>query len=85
MTVYYRPEELTAIKEWLKEHYKNSVKTVSFLLHSEHGFRQAPYSPITKEEYDVLITKVKPLATLGIEGGTMLEMAECANGSCPVR
>jgi ribonucleoside-triphosphate reductase (thioredoxin) len=42
-TVYYRKEELPEIKKYLKKHYKNSHKSLSFLLHSEHGFAQAPY------------------------------------------
>jgi hypothetical protein len=47
---YYKKEELPEIKQWLKENYKDSVKSVSFLLHSEHGFKQAPYEEITKED-----------------------------------
>jgi hypothetical protein len=33
-TVYYRKEELPEIKKYLKKHYKNSHKSLSFLLHS---------------------------------------------------
>ena len=55
VTVYYRKEELEEIKEWLKENYRDSLKTVSFLLHQEHGFKQAPIQIITKEEYEKAI------------------------------
>lgn len=83
VTVYYRKEELPEIKEWLKEHYKGSIKSVSFLLHAEHGFDQAPYQEITEERFKELSTKVK-----GIKGnvdGGMLDTGECAGGACPIR
>lgn len=85
VTVYYKKEELPDIKKWLSENYKTSIKTVSFLLHSEHGFQQAPYSAITKEEYDTIRAKVKPLVQLQkITSGT-LEDLECAGGACPIK
>jgi ribonucleoside-diphosphate reductase alpha chain/ribonucleoside-triphosphate reductase len=83
VTVYYRLEELDEIKEWMKEHYQNSLKTVSFLLHNDHGFDQAPYEEITKEEYEKMASKIKPMET--IETGEVLNELECAGGSCPVR
>jgi hypothetical protein len=43
VTVYYKKEELPEIKEWLRKNYNNSIKTISFLLFSEHGFEQAPF------------------------------------------
>lgn len=86
ITVYYRKEELPEIKEWLEENYENSVKSVSFLLHSEHGFKQAPYESITEEKYLELVQGMKPLTSIIIEdtGGAM-ESVECVSGACPVR
>lgn len=83
-TVYYRKEELPEIKEYLKKHYNKNFKTLSFLLHSDHGFDQAPLEEITKEEYDALVARTKPI----IGGDVSLEFdesAECSNGICPVR
>jgi hypothetical protein len=42
-TIYYRKEELEDIKQYLSEHLTNEIKSVSFLLKSDHGFVQAPY------------------------------------------
>lgn len=84
VTVYYRKEELSAIKDWLREHYKTSIKSVSFLLHSDHGFRQAPYQEIDKETYETLMKQVTPFSGVSV-GGEVLDMSECANGSCPIR
>ena len=51
VTIYYRKEELEAIRWWLHDNYINT-KSVSFLLHSDHGFDQAPLEEITKERYE---------------------------------
>jgi len=83
-TVYYRKEELPEIREYLKKNYKNGHKSLSFLLHSEHGFHQAPIEEITKDRYEDL-TKNTELIT---EIKQFLEMdtdSECAGGACPIR
>jgi ribonucleoside-triphosphate reductase len=85
VTVYYKKEELPEIKLWLKENYKDNIKSVSFLLHAEHGFKQAPYSEITKDEYNKLISKIKPFTRDVDSGKEILEGLECSGGSCPIR
>lgn len=88
-TVYYKKEELPTIKDWLRKNFTNSVKTVSFLLHNEHGFDQAPYEEITEEAFNELNGKVKPI--LLILGGNTKEdekfqsETECSKGSCPLK
>ena len=84
VTVYYKPEELKDIKAWLKENYENSLKTVSFLLHSQHGFKQAPYEEITEKEYLSMSSKVKEIKS-DISSDSTLEGVECAGGACPIR
>lgn len=85
VTVYYKLEELDEIKEWMKENYTKSIKTVSFLLHSEHGFAQAPYEEITKEEYDKKLSAIKKDNVLQISVGNVIDGLECEGGTCPVR
>lgn len=84
-TVYYRKEELDGIKKWLKDNYNLSVKSVSFLLHSEHGFKQAPYEEISKEEFDELNSKVKPITGIDSIEGLEDSEEECDSGACPVK
>ena len=86
VTIYYRRAELPLIKEWLKENYEFGVKSVSFLLHSEHGFLQAPYEEITLEKYLELKKGVRPLNSIkiGDSTGNVLDV-ECEGGACPVR
>lgn len=83
-TVYYRKEELEDIKEYLKKHWKNCHKSLSFLLHNEHGFHQAPLEEITKEQYEALVASTKLITKID----TVTEFdgdLECAGGACPVK
>jgi hypothetical protein len=84
VTVYYRPGELKDIKTWLENNFETSIKSVSFLLHNEHGFTQAPYEEITEEQYHKFISKVKPLIDANIGIGD-IESMECASGACPIK
>jgi hypothetical protein len=85
VTAYYKPEELKEVKNWLKENYEQNIKSVSFLLFKEHGFKQAPYQEITEEAYLASKAKVKPLSSIKISSNEILDMAECAGGVCPIR
>jgi ribonucleotide reductase alpha subunit len=86
VTVYYRKDELDSIKEWLSKNYTNSVKSVSFLLHSDHNFPLAPYEEISKEEYEKMLAKVDFSQPLVLDAsGTELDPNECATGACPIR
>lgn len=83
-TVYYRKEELPEIKDWLRENYKDRVKAVSFLLHSDHGFRQAPYEEITALQFSEMYSRVRPVGSVSDSGGDA-DFGECVGGVCPVR
>jgi ribonucleotide reductase alpha subunit len=85
VTVYYRKEELNDIQDWLKANYKNKVKSVSFLLHSEHGFALAPYEEISEDEYNKLKSKIKEVSFTDISGDFSLDDLECATGACPIK
>lgn len=87
VTVYYRIEELSEIKEWLKTNYDESVKSVSFLLHADHNFPLAPYEEIDEETYRAMVAKVDlsiPMASLTLDDN-LLDDPSCATGACPVR
>jgi len=88
VTVTYKKEELPDIKEWLKNNYNDYIKSVSFLLHSGHNFQQAPIEPITKEEYNKMVAKTKPLLfneEITYEKEEELLDSDCAGGSCPIK
>lgn len=84
-TVYYKKEELPEIREYLNRHYKNNYKSLSFLLHSEHGFIQAPLEEVTKEQYDELVRTTRPISSIGDLSTYTLDDADCSTGACPIR
>jgi ribonucleoside-triphosphate reductase len=86
VTVYYRKEELPAIQEWLSKNYDKSVKSVSFLLHSDHNFVLPPYEEISEADYRKAIAKIDtsiPLVQRSFDG--LIEMDDCATGACPIK
>ncbi len=88
ITVYYKKEELDDIKEWLKQNYKNSIKSVSFLLHNEHGFKQAPYEEITEDKYKDLVSKIKTFnkdKLVDTSESQLQDSMECSSGHCPIK
>lgn len=82
-TVYYRKEELPEIKKYLARHFTNSYKSLSFLLHTESGFKQMPYEEISKKQYDALVAKTKLITSIA-NGQIGLE-DDCTGGVCPIR
>ncbi|NBT29859.1 MAG: hypothetical protein EBT18_10330, partial [Gammaproteobacteria bacterium] len=86
VTVYYRLEELDEIKAWLKENYTDGVKSVSFLLHSDHNFPLPPYEECTKEEYEEMLSQIDfsvPLVQSSFVDDVVMD--DCATGACPVK
>ncbi len=84
VTIYYRKEELDAIKAWLVVNYVNT-KSVSFLLHSDHGFDQAPLEEITEARYLEMKESVTPITSLDNLNMDDIDIADCDTGACPVR
>jgi hypothetical protein len=83
-TVYYKKEDIEDIKEYLKENMPNNIKSISFLLQSDHGFKQAPYETISRERYEELIKMVKPINSIG-NISDEFEVEECNSGMCPIK
>jgi len=84
VTIYYRKNELDSIKAWLKDNYVN-VKSVSFLLHNDHGFDQAPLEQIDKKTYNSMKKRSTPISSLSQIKMEDIEIDDCASGACPVR
>jgi ribonucleoside-triphosphate reductase (thioredoxin) len=86
VTVYYRKEELPAIQEWLSKNYDKSVKSVSFLLHTDHNFVLPPYEEISEADYKKAAAKIDtsiPMVQRSFDGE--LDMDNCATGACPIK
>ena len=86
VTVYYRKEELPAVKEWLSKNYDSSVKSVSFLLHVDHNFPLPPYEEITKDEYDKVFSKLDFSTQIHQNAVNLdIDLDDCATGACPIK
>jgi len=85
VTVYYRKKELPSIQLWLKHNYNDNLKTVSFLLHSDHGFDQAPLEEITRQEYLDMVKSTQPIDNCEVNETDIKGSFECATGMCPIK
>jgi hypothetical protein len=86
VTIYYKKEELEDIKIWLKANYNDNIKSVSFLLHNDHGFDQAPLEAISKEQYELLIKNSTTIRGVSFnEDDIDQSQIGCEGGICPIR
>lgn len=60
VTVTFNDKEAEQIKSAL-EMYESRLKAVSFLKYQDTGYEQAPYEPITEEQYNKMSAKITPL------------------------
>jgi ribonucleoside-diphosphate reductase alpha chain len=56
ITVYVKECEWMDVGAWVYSHF-DDVGGISFLPYSEHNYQQAPYQPISAEEYSVWLEK----------------------------
>ena len=54
ITITVKEHEWMDVGAWVYKHF-DEVSGISFLPHSDHSYRQAPYQDCTKEEYDSLL------------------------------
>ena len=86
VTAYYEKENLEELKEYLNKNFKDNFKTLSFLLKMEQsGFKQMPFEPISKEQYEYLSSKVKPITDVVINEDDLEELGACGLGGCPIK
>lgn len=57
VTIYVKEEEWPEVGAWVWKHF-DEVSGVSFLPHSEHTYRQAPYQEVTEDEYRELESRM---------------------------
>ncbi len=56
-TIYVREHEWDAVREWVYLHFDN-ITGLSFLPYDDHTYEQAPYQPITEDEYRVAVASM---------------------------
>lgn len=83
-TIYYEKDELGIIKDWLSKNYKDCIKSISFCLKNDSGFKQMPLEEISKEEFDKMVKSIKPI-NLSAEKEEGIDVGECSGGACPIK
>jgi ribonucleoside-triphosphate reductase len=86
VTGYYEKENLSELKKYVEDNFKDNFKTLSFLLKSgASGFKQLPFEDITKEQYKYLSSLVKPITSVEINEEDLEELGACGLGGCPIK
>ncbi|OIO41634.1 fused protease/ribonucleoside-triphosphate reductase [Candidatus Pacearchaeota archaeon CG10_big_fil_rev_8_21_14_0_10_31_9] len=67
------------------KYFESQLKSVSFLPHT-HGYAQAPYEPITRDQYIEMVRKLKPIddSIYGIKADAVGEKY-CNNDGCEIK
>ena len=89
ITVSVKEDEWMEVGAWVYKHF-DEVSGISFLPHSDHSYKQAPYQEATKEEYEDLVKKMpsnirwEDLSFYETEDGTSINatLACSSDGNC---
>ena len=89
ITVSVKEDEWMEVGAWVYKHF-DEVSGISFLPHSDHSYKQAPYQEVTEEEYNTLVEKMpkeirwEDLSFYETEDGTSTNatLACSSDGNC---
>ena len=81
ITVTFKPEEAADIKTAL-EMYETRLKAVSFLRYEETGYVQAPYEPITREDYEQMSKNITEMCTIFKASSSTIISHGCRRSCC---
>ena len=90
ITVSVREDEWMEVGAWVYKHF-DELSGVSFLPHSDHTYKQAPYQEVSKEEYDEFVKNMpkkivwENLSLYETEDTTSGTQAlACVSGECEI-
>lgn len=88
ITVYVRDEEWDDVGSWVYDNF-DEISGVAFLPFSDHVYKQAPFIPISEEEYNVMVEKFPKTIDWDsfVEYDDMTEGSQelaCTGGSCSI-
>lgn len=89
ITVYYSDDEFLDVASWIWHNF-DWVSGISLLPFTDHVYRQAPYQPISEEEYHAWVSKMPEDINWvdaakyeeGIDSTTGLQELSCVGNSC---
>ena len=87
ITVYVREHEWLDVGAWVYKHF-DFMSGVSFLPHSEHTYKQAPYQEIDEEMYNALVQDMPPIDWTEFreyrDTTTSSQELACVGGACEI-
>ena len=87
VTIYVKDHEWLDVGAWVYKHF-DEVSGVSFLPHSNHTYKQAPYQEITEEEYISLLAKMPKIDMDSFiekeDDTTGMKEYACVGGACEI-
>lgn len=89
ITVYVKDHEWMGVGDWVYRHF-DRLAGVSFLPHSDHSYKQAPYQECTEEEYLTLLAQMplfdwQALAHFEKDDATVnVKELACSAGICEI-
>ena len=87
ITVYVREHEWLDVGAWVYKHF-DFMSGVSFLPHSEHTYKQAPYQEIDEEMYNALVQDMPPIDWAEFreyrDTTTSSQELACVGGACEI-
>ena len=91
ITVSVKEDEWMEVGSWVYKHF-DEVSGISFLPHSDHSYKQAPYQEVSEIEYSQLVAKMPPsirwedLSFYETEDGTSgtQTLACTSDGNCEI-
>lgn len=91
ITVSFDGSEINAMADWFMENWDSYVG-VSFLKRNDPtktaadlGFKYLPQEAVSKRLYEEYVAQIRPVDLSDDHSMDMLDLADCATGSCPVR
>ena len=89
LTVYLKQDDWEKVGDYVYRNW-NSIKGVSFLPHTEHKFKLAPYEAITKEQYEEMAAKQPSIDFSALSMFEQIDHTEgaktvaCSGSSCEI-
>jgi ribonucleoside-diphosphate reductase alpha chain len=87
VSIYVREDEWLEVGAWVYKHF-DRMSGVSFFPYDDHVYPQAPYEPITEEQYDEML-KAMPMIDLSAwtfdeweDNTTASQELACSGGAC---
>ena len=88
-TIYVRDEEWVEVGAWVYKYF-DKLAGVSFLPHSDHSYRQAPYTECTEADYEALFAKMPDFDWEGLsnfekdDSTVSVRELACTSGVCEI-